>query len=688
MAELSPLPLALHLKRVLTELELQGSIYDLPLSKAWRPAPAHDLACQFHGRRAATPFGPAAGPQDQLLQNIVLSFLGGSRIVELKTVQILDQLKIPRPCIYAGNLGYNVEWSQELRLEQSLQEYVGASMMLDILKHLDVLGSGPESYDHILDLSVGYDLKGISSPQVRSFIDRCCRAESVIDELRTQLPKPFRTLDFRSHLVNSITLSTFHGCPKDEIEGICRYLLCEVGVNTVIKLNPTQLQRPYLEGLLYEQMGYSQLQINPKAWATSLSLEEALAIVERLEPLAKERNLNIGVKFSNTLELVNREPYFQDEVCYLSGPPLHVIAICLVEEWRKLAGNRFPITFAAGIDRENFPDAQALGLIPTTACTDLLKTRGYARSTTYLQHLEEKMERLEAGDLEEWILLAYQQHTQATPDWASLDPHPSRALELACQARPQQTQQLQQEWTEWVNQVSLLNTSHYAERVRKNPRYSYAKNQTAPKKVGSALYLMDCLACSKCVPVCPNDANFSYPVTPLQVEGRNFKIVGSQVLPEESFTLQVKKPEQWAVYADFCNECGNCDTYCPEDGGPFAQKPKFFGSMETFQEGVERDGFYVEKVGLTQQIWGRFQSRQYYLEVDPTSNQARFTDHVIELTLDRSRPDRPLSKTIVESGQAGHVLNMKYYFWMEKCLEGVLHPSRVNYVNVRFLESN
>jgi hypothetical protein len=96
----------------------------------------------------------------------------------------------------------------------------------------------------------------------------------------------------------------------------------------------------------------------------------------------------------------------------------------------------------------------------------------------------------------------------------------------------------------------------------------------------------------------------------------------------------------------------------------------------------------VEKVGLTQQIWGRFQSRQYYLEVDPTSNQARFTDHVIELTLDRSRPDRPLSKTIVESGQAGHVLNMKYYFWMEKCLEGVLHPSRVNYVNVRFLESN
>ncbi len=51
-----------------------------------------------------------------LLQNIVLSWLAGSRIIELKTVQILDELKIPRPCIDATNVGYNVEWSQELKL--------------------------------------------------------------------------------------------------------------------------------------------------------------------------------------------------------------------------------------------------------------------------------------------------------------------------------------------------------------------------------------------------------------------------------------------------------------------------------------------------------------------------------------------------------------------------------------------
>ncbi|MBD3764512.1 MAG: RNase adaptor protein RapZ [Rhodobacterales bacterium] len=99
-------------------------------------------------------------------------------------------------------------------------------------------------------------------------------------------------------------------------------------------------------------MGYKNLQVNPKAWEISLSLDEAVAIVERLEPLAQERGLQIGVKFSNTLELVNKEKYFSDETMYMSGPPLHTIAVTLVEEWRKRVGNRFPITFAAGIDRE------------------------------------------------------------------------------------------------------------------------------------------------------------------------------------------------------------------------------------------------------------------------------------------------------------------------------------------------
>lgn len=65
-----------------------------------------------------TPFGPAAGPNTQLAQNIVAAYYAGSRFFELKTVQILDgeDLPVNKPCILADDECYNCEWSTELRL--------------------------------------------------------------------------------------------------------------------------------------------------------------------------------------------------------------------------------------------------------------------------------------------------------------------------------------------------------------------------------------------------------------------------------------------------------------------------------------------------------------------------------------------------------------------------------------------
>src|SRR6266700_693155 len=139
MAELYPARIENLLKRIFYEYK-QGQIFDLPISKFYRGRSDLDTSVRFHSQKAATPVGPAAGPQDQMVQNIVLSWLAGSRIIELKTVQINDELKIPRPCIDATNVGYNVEWSQELKLEQSLSEYVTASMVLEILRAENYLG--------------------------------------------------------------------------------------------------------------------------------------------------------------------------------------------------------------------------------------------------------------------------------------------------------------------------------------------------------------------------------------------------------------------------------------------------------------------------------------------------------------------------------------------------------------------
>ncbi|MEZ5342424.1 MAG: hypothetical protein R2706_13540 [Acidimicrobiales bacterium] len=83
---------------------------------------------------------------------------------------------INRPCIDMETIGFNTEWSQELRAPQSLEEYVKAWMLLDILRREPLtpfLGADPGP--HVFDLSVGYDLDGIKSEKVAAFMrhERC-----------------------------------------------------------------------------------------------------------------------------------------------------------------------------------------------------------------------------------------------------------------------------------------------------------------------------------------------------------------------------------------------------------------------------------------------------------------------------------------------------------------------------------
>jgi putative selenate reductase len=104
-----------------------------------------------------------------------------------------------------------------------------------------------------------------------------------------------------------------------------------------------------------------------------------------------------------------------------------------------------------------------------------------------------------------------------------------------------------------------------------------------PRKIGRTLRLFDCLTCDKCIPVCPNDANFAFPMSST---------------PE----VPLAEARQIANFADFCNDCGNCDTFCPEDGGPFRLKPRLFVSRERWLRDAPRDAILVEADAIT----GRF----------------------------------------------------------------------------------
>ena len=618
MAELIPYPFDSLINRMFEELEKEQSIFDYPAKKIFCGASGKDYSVKFHGKNSSSPLGPASGPQTQMAQNILLSWLGGARIMELKTVQILDELEIPRPCIDMQTVGYNVEWSQELRIEQSLHEYVKGSMLIEILKASGKLDLSENFGEFLFDMSVGYDLKGIKSDKVKGFIEGMLDASELIEFYRNKIPsqyKQFRDINFRTKLSDTLTLSTFHGCPPDEIEKIIDYLFREYGLNCIVKLNPTLLGKERVKELLNNIMGYKDVIVPDEAFDNDASWEQAQGFVERLGETAKSLDLGFGIKFNNTLIVENHRDFFSntEKVMYLSGTPLHVLGINLVKQFRETFKDKYPISFSAGIDKNNFADAVALGLTPITVCSDLLKVGGYTRSFGYFKDLNSRMDRLSVGNIENYILKAYGNQDMAmknigissTPVKDNLGPEDlsdivkSRGKEIA--------QKL-------LSEVKLLNTTSYVDEVNSNIRYSFEKNSTPPRKIGTMLELFDCLTCDKCIPVCPNDANFALKIPPSKKEILEFEKNKSGWSLKSREILELEKKYQIANFADFCNECGNCDIFCPEDGGPYLLKPRFFGTKESYQKFIHHDGFFIEKE--IDNIYARFDGKEYKVFLD------------------------------------------------------------------------
>jgi putative selenate reductase len=667
MAELVPARFEDLVLRMIQELRREDAIFHLPRRKWWTPDPAGpDLSVRFHGRPAGTPVGPAAGPHTQMAQNLVLSWLAGGRILELKTVQINDRLRIGRPCIDATNVGYNIEWSQELRIDEALQEYVAGAMLIHMLARGGVL-EGPiatTATETIYDLSVGYDLAGIQSAPMRSFIERMKDAGPVVDRLRGRIPLGLvglRDLDYPTRLSGGITLSTFHGCPAGEIERICSFLISEMDCDVVIKMNPPMLGRERLEHLLYGVMGYHELRVPDHAYTSGLQFGEAVDLCGRLTTLAASRGRKLGAKFSNTLEVVNHRKFFtpENKTQYLSGAPLHVITLALADEFRRAIGPSLPFTFSAGVDRQNFAKLVACGFCPVTVCTDLLRPGGYGRLPAYLASLSHEMGRLKAGEIGEYILRDGDDADlpgggTPTGDWAH------RAAE---------------------------NLHRAAARAREDRRYRAEANRKEPRRIDSHLATFDCITCDKCLPVCPNAANFIFPTRPQRVAFHDWVVADGRLEPGPPREIVVEHADQIGNFADFCNDCGNCDTFCPEYGGPFIAKPNFFGSLASWAAFPRRDGFFIDVDGPAPVMHGRYRGRTYRLSPEPDWAGFRFEDGVVCLFLRAG--DHAVERWFAfgPHDATGHTVDMEACHTMRILLESVLSTERVHQVNVRLAAS-
>ena len=396
-----PIPLELLARWIFRDLATSDAVLGIPRQSFAVPGPR--LLSQVHDHPLAAPLGVAAGPHTQLAQNIVSSWLCGARFIELKTVQVLDELTVSRPCIDAADETYNCEWSQELKLEQSFTEYLNAWVLLHALAH----ALGLERPGVLFNMSIGYDLKGIQSPPVQAFLGAMRDARAALPEAVEAVARAYpavRDLEIPWELSDHVTLSTMHGCPPSEIERIARHLLLEQGVHTWVKLNPTLLGAERLRGLLNGKLRFD-VEVPDAAFAHDPGFGEAMAMVRSLAQAARGRPQRFGLKLTNTLEVRNHRGVFpeNEKTMYLSGRALHPLTLELSRLVSEALDGAVPISFCGGADARSFPGLVADGLGPITVCTDLLLPGGYARLGQYLRNLEEEMARVGATDLGAYV---------------------------------------------------------------------------------------------------------------------------------------------------------------------------------------------------------------------------------------------------------------------------------------------
>ena len=394
---MTPIPFDRLMNRILTEHQ-EGAVFGM--QKCYR---AKNLKPNtLFGRKLEGQIGPAAGPNTQLAQNIVASYYGGARFFELKTVQKMDGRElaacVAKPCITAEDECYNCEWSTELEVPQAYAEYVKAWFACKVMAKEYDLGD-PDAFQ--FNISVGYDLEGIKLPKVDRFINEMKDAKDteIFKECKAWL---LANLDrfkkvtkedvdaIQSEIINSVTVSTLHGCPPSEIEAIASYLIQEKHLHTFVKCNPTLLGYETARAIL-DEMGYDYIAFTDFHFKDDLQYSDAVPMLQRLQELAKSLNLNFGVKITNTFPVDVKNNELPSQEMYMSGKSLFALSMSVAKMLTRDFNGSLRISFSGGADYFNIERIVEAGIWPVTMATTLLKTGGYLRFIQMAELLEKDL---------------------------------------------------------------------------------------------------------------------------------------------------------------------------------------------------------------------------------------------------------------------------------------------------------
>lgn len=356
---------------------------------------AGEKTLPIFGEQIETPFGPAAGPNAQLAQNLISAYAAGARFFEVKTVQKIDGDElasfIPRPCILSEDECYNQEWSTELTVSQAMEEYIKAWCAMKIMAKKYGFGN-PDGF--VINISVGYDLAGIQTSKMDTFINGMMDATkteifayclSVLEELFPEEEDFIHSISPK--VSQSVTVSTLHGCPPKEIERIASYLIEEKGLNTFVKCNPTILGYETVRNTL-DSMGYDYMVFDEHHFKEDLQYSDAVPMFARLQVLAKERGLEFGLKLSNTMPVDTTRGELPGNEMYMSGRSLFPLTIEMCHRISRDFKGQLRLSYAGGADYFNCDRLFEAGIWPITVATTLLKPGGYNRLYQMAQKID------------------------------------------------------------------------------------------------------------------------------------------------------------------------------------------------------------------------------------------------------------------------------------------------------------
>jgi len=147
--------------------------------------------------------------------------------------------------------------------------------------------------------------------------------------------------------------------------------------------------------------------------------------------------------------------------------------------------------------------------------------------------------------------------------------------------------------------------------------------------------------------------------------------------------------------------------YCPEDGGPYLEKPLVFGTPDAWRRAAPRDGFVLTREHGHDVLRGRLSGGEYTLTRAPGSAMATFESDGARLTLDWTSHEVRAAILTAPAEAGTHVshdttlgsspnpesrtpnpvrVDLAHYLTLRTLMDALLRPSRIHFVNAPLLE--